>query len=826
MKIIFLAFFSLIFSLQCFSQKIKGVVTDKQGKTLPYASVFIKETNTGTNTNSEGKYSIKLSPGTYTLVCQYVGYAREERSVKVSDTDIELDFILGMQEMTLGEVILKNGEDPAYEMIRNTIKKREYHQNQYNRFTAEVYTKGQLRVRNYPKKILGRKVDFEDGDTSKQKMLYLSETVSNYAVDKPNKERIEVLSSKVSGQSDGFGLSAPGFFSFYDNNIFIGNNLNPRGFISPISNNALNYYRYKFEGSFTEDGKEINRIKVTPRRKYEPLFSGYINIVDEDWRIHSVQLLLTKSSQMELADSLRIEQLYRPLTKDIWYISSQVIYPAIKILGFDAYGSFINIYSNFNAEPEFTKKTFTSTLLKYTDSANKKSIGYWEKTRPVPLMADEISDYKKKDSLEQARKDPRYLDSLDKRRNKINPLMALLFEQSVASQKSRTSFSFRPITELISFNPAEGWVINPDVTWTKRLDSNSLSRRTVFISPSIRYGFANKHFNAHLTAIYTFGKKYASSISVSGGKRVFQFNNNSPIGQRGNSISSLLSEENRMKTYEAIYLRGSYKQTIGSGFIINSAFQFQDRMPLDNRTDYTWRDKPDREYTPNYPNEIVSENIKRHQSLVVLLGVSWQPGNRYIELPDRKISIGSKYPLLSVQYIQSIKGLFGNDADFSKWNFNISDNVNFRLQGRLRYKLGMGGFINTNTVQLPDFTHFNGNLSSFATEYVNSFQLLPIYQFSNTEKFYTLAHLEHNFNGFLTNKIPGLKKLNLYLVAGVNGFYINSNKYYYEYFVGFDNIFKQIRIDFVQSFQNGRAWQTGFKIGLSRSSGRRGDDWP
>lgn len=82
-------------------------------------------------------------------------------------------------------------------------------------------------------------------------------------------------------------------------------------------------------------------------------------------------------------------------------------------------------------------------------------------------MADEIRDYKRKDSLEIARKDPRYMDSIDKKRNKINPFMALLFEQRLTFQRSRTTFSFRPLTELIAFNPAEGWVINPDVTWTK-----------------------------------------------------------------------------------------------------------------------------------------------------------------------------------------------------------------------------------------------------------------------------------------------------------------------------------------------------------------------
>lgn len=826
MKTALFSFALLFLSIPVIAQKVAGVVTDTEGKILPYASVFVKTNNKGTNANSEGKYSLKLAPGPYTLVCQYVGYAKTEKSITITDADIVLNFELATQEMLLGEVILKNGEDPAYEMIRNAIKKRPYHQNQYNRFTTEVYTKGQLRMRNYPNKFLGRKVDFEDGDTSKNKIIYLSETISTYTVDKPNNEKIEVLSSKVSGQSDGFGLAAPRFYSLYDNNVFIGNNLNPRGFISPISDNALNYYRYKFEGSFTEDGKEINRIKIIPKRKYEPLFSGYINIVDEDWHIHSAQLLLTKSSQMEWADTLRIEQMYRPLSKGMWYMSSQVIYPAAKILGFDAYGSFVNIYSNFNADPQFTKKTFTSTILKYTDSANKKSIEYWEKIRPVPLMADEVTDYRKKDSLEQVRTNPRYLDSLDKRRNKFNPFMALLFEQTISRQRSRTFFSYRPLSELVSFNPAEGWVINTDVSWTKRLDSNLSSRRSITLSPNLRYGFGNKHFNAHLTGIYQFGKKYASVISVSGGSRVFQFNNNSPVGMRGNSISSLLKEENRMKTYEALYFRGSYKQNFGAGISVIAAFQFQDRKPLNNITDYTWRDKPNITYTPNFPNEIVNENIQHHQSMVVMVGVRWHPGNRYIELPDRKISIGSKFPVLNIQYMQAIKSLLGSDADFSNWKFNLSDNINFKLLGRFRYKLGIGGFINANKVELPDYYHFNGNLSTFATEYVNSFQLLPLYHYSTIDKFYSLAHLEHNFNGLLTNKIPGLKKLNLYLVGGLNGLIINRNKYYYEYFFGFDNIFKRFRIDFVQSFQNGRAWQTSFKLGLSRNIGRKEDEWP
>lgn len=379
--------------------------------------------------------------------------------------------------------------------------------------------------------------------------------------------------------------------------------------------------------------------------------------------------------------------------------------------------------------------------------------------------------------------------------------------------------------EQVNFNPAEGLVINTEINWTKRLDTTTAGRKAITISPNLRYGFLNHHFNAHLTTRYTFGKKYLSVITISGGKRVFQFNNNSPIGERGNTASCLLSEENRIKTYEAIYLRGSFQRGVGEGLTITVGAQYQDRMPLDNKTTYTWRDKADREYTPNYPNEILSANIQRHQVFTGMIRVHWQPGAKYVELPGRKINVGSRYPVFALQYMQAVKGLFGSDAGFSKWKFTLSDDINLKLRGSFRYRIGMGGFISRNNVQLPDYNHFNGNLSSLAAEYLNSFQLLPIYQFSNIDRFYALAHIEQNFKGFLTNKIPGFRKLNLYLVTGANSFYIDKERRYTEFFVGLDNIFKQLRVDFVQSWLNGKAWQNGIRIGLSKFSSRRGEDF-
>ncbi|HYE53214.1 MAG TPA: DUF5686 and carboxypeptidase regulatory-like domain-containing protein [Chitinophagaceae bacterium] len=808
----------LIFTLTaCFflssrAGRISGIVTDAKGQPLPFASVLVKGTTIGTTANNEGKYFLQLNAGSHTIVAQYVGYQRQEKKITIAGEDITLDFQLNLQDLSLKEVVVRvGGEDPAYEIIRNAIKKRTYYLNQLDKFQCEVYIKGLLKLRDFPKKFLGQEVDFEDGDTSKKKIIYLSETVATYSVDKPNKSRIEVLSTKVSGQSDGFGLSAPQIVSFYENNLKFGN-LNPRGFISPIADNALKFYKYKYEGSFFEDGKEVNRIRVTPRRKYEPLFSGYINITEGDWRIHSLQLQLTKESQMELVDTLRVEQLYTPYEKDVWVIKTQVIYPAIKFLGFDAHGSFVNVYSKFDTDPLFPNKYFNSTLLKVYEGANKKPANYWDTVRPVPLLQEEIVDYHKKDSLEQVRKDPRYLDSLDRKNNKLTVMNLLVSGQSFSKRKARSSISIDPVIQSIQFNTVEGWVLNMRASWFKRLDTQS--RRSINIVPVLRYGFSNRHFNPSLTFTYNYGKKYASSISVSGGKRVFQFNNANPISPLTNTISSLFRERNHAKLYEAWTGRINYAKGVGEGVTVFGGVQYQDRMPLENTTDYSVVNAKNRQYTPNHPVDLVTANITRHQAFTANIGASWRPGSRYIEMPDRKINIGSKYPTFVLNFTKGIKGVLGSDIDYAKWRFGVSDDLNLKLGGTFKYNLAAGGFLQKDSINIPDLQHFNGNQVTRLATPLSSFQLLPYYRYSNTSKLFLEAHAEHHFNGLLTNKIPLFRKLNWHLVGGANAFYVNRSTSYIEAFAGIENILKILRVDFVWGFEYGRPSTAGIRIGI------------
>lgn len=813
--------------------RISGKVSDDKGNPLAYASVFIKGGTLGTTANSQGSYFLDLAPGTYVIYCQYVGYGRVEKKITAGDGPMTVDFTLSPLQTTMKEVVVHaGGEDPAYEIIRQAIKKKKDYVAPLDSFTCEAYIKTWMKTRKIPNRVLGQKIDQQDKkemgvDSAGKGMIYLSESLTRIAYKKPNKIKLEVLSGRESG-SNGYGFNFPTFINFYENNVnVLGTQLNPRGFVSPIADGALNYYRYKYLGSFFEDGKEINQIKVIPRRKYEPLFAGTINITEGDWRIHSLELTLTKESQLQLMDTLRIKQLHVPISKEIWQTKDQVVYFTFNLFGFDAVGNFLNVYNKYDPNPSFKKKYFNNVIVAYDTAVNKKSKQYWDSIRPVQLEQEEAKNYKIKDSIYEYRRDSAWskphIDSMRHAQGKVSlrKIFWTGFYRSNFSPAHPVSLSWQPLLKGVQYNTVEGVNATAGVTiarsWTK-------SRQQLSFTPQVRYGFSNTHLNAWGTLVYskrTFvygedgGTTGRATWSLSGGKRVSQFNKADPITPLYNSLSTLLYRRNYMKIYENYFTSLSYSRRFDNDLRITASLLYEDRLPLDNTTDYSlYKKDSSRVFTPNYPYEKITQQFTRHQAAIAGIELQYQPGQRYIQFPRNKVPIGSKYPTFSLAYTKGIDNILGSDVDFDKWKFSVWDNVNLRLRGLLKYRFSVGGFLNSKKVPIQDYQHFNGNQLLLASEYLNSFQLAPYYANSTIASFYAEGHIEHHFNGLLTNKIPLFKRLNWFLVGGSNAFYVNKNNNYVEAFGGIENIFKILRADIVASYLNGKTGQVALRIGF------------
>ncbi|MBV6655287.1 MAG: carboxypeptidase-like regulatory domain-containing protein, partial [Mameliella sp.] len=97
---------SLIFAQ---SGGVSGKVASPDGAPLPYASIFVKETGTGTTTNEEGQFEIRLPAGNYQLVFQFLGYKTVAKPVAVGSRLELLNVTLQEQPLQLQAVDVLEG---------------------------------------------------------------------------------------------------------------------------------------------------------------------------------------------------------------------------------------------------------------------------------------------------------------------------------------------------------------------------------------------------------------------------------------------------------------------------------------------------------------------------------------------------------------------------------------------------------------------------------------------------------------------------------------------------------------------------------------------
>jgi outer membrane receptor protein involved in Fe transport len=118
MKKILLNLVILLAPVFLFAQSfISGIVIDGEfQEPLPFANIIVLENNDGTTTDFDGKYSIELSPGVYTLSFSFVGYKTIEiTDIKLEEGQIqEVDVILEGLSQQMDEVVVTSSS------LRNT----------------------------------------------------------------------------------------------------------------------------------------------------------------------------------------------------------------------------------------------------------------------------------------------------------------------------------------------------------------------------------------------------------------------------------------------------------------------------------------------------------------------------------------------------------------------------------------------------------------------------------------------------------------------------------------------------------------------------------
>lgn len=797
------------------SYLLTGQVTDEHGNPVPFASIYKQDGGVGTAANSEGLFRLRLPAGEHQLLARAVGY-RQTAERFTLDRDTQLSIVLHTEAYLLDEVVIGNGEDPAYAIIRKAIRSRKQHLNEAAPYTARVYIKGVQRLLQAPKKFLGIDLD-EIGreiglDSNRTGIVYLSESESRIRVHPPDDFHEEMISSKFSGNNQAFSFNraADLKLNFYENHQPIFDGLSARPFVSPIADNALSYYRYRLLGTTEENGQVVHKIEVTPRRKAEPLYQGDIYILEDSWRIYGINLLLTKEASINILDTLHIRQEFIPLQSGQWQPSSIRFDFVGGLFSFRVGGYFAAVYSEYAMNPEMQRGKLNE-VLRIVEGVNKRDSVYWAEHRPLPLTEEERVDYLRKDSLQRRRESKEYLDSVDRKANRFKPQSFLLGGYTYRNRAQHWRISMDGLATSVGYNTVEGLALNYGARYVKRVDT--ILDRDLTVYGNARYGFINKRFNGYVGTSFPLAKSF---VNLSAGSDMQDLNNRGALPPLFNTISTAFFGRNYLKLYERTFARTAWRYTLPANVTLTASAAWENRLWLPNRSGYTFWEQNEpyltsnNPFTPHADIPLFDEN----QSFKISLGAMYDFGTQYETYPHRRVYLPSKWPTLSVNYTKGIPGVFGGDTDYDLVTARLhKTEIGLGLYGRVSFDIRGGAFLNNKRLYYTDYGHFNGTKTLVSDQHLTTFLLLDYYLHSTAGNFVE-GHGEYNLSTLLTSKVPLLRKLKLQEIIGVHYLHTSEMEYYAEAHVGLE--WQRLRVMYARSFssESGLRGKDAIRIGL------------
>ena len=838
---------------------IKGIIKSADGAPIPFATIYIHQTGSGTTSNMEGFYELKLAPGEYDLVFQHLGYTTIEKHVVVGQIVIELNIDLQQESIVLKPVEIRaKNEDPAYTIMRKAIAKSKFHQQQLDSYSARVYVKGSGRLIDAP--FFLRKTLAKEGVDST--FTFVSESVSEIRYTRPNTFKENVISVRTSGEDNDSSPNGYLFGSFYESDI--------AGSISPLSPKAFGYYRFEYLGTIKDREYEVSKILVIPRSKGDDIFTGILNIVEDQWSIHSLDL---ETERMGI--KVKIKQIYDPIERKAWLPVSHRFEVTGKILGFDFEYNYLATVGNYVIEmnpdleielevidekvekelaeqinqkntkavsaqeklssgKEITRKELRKLINAYEKQEQKESDDplviedveytvdslaanpdstYWAAIRPVPLSSEEVMGYHKMDSMAVVRRDEAEGDTVRTGKRKGFHVQDIILGNTYKVGEKAYLRYYSPLVQL-NFNTVEGY----NFTIRFRYRKTFKNKQRLILTPIVRYGFSSGKIYGKGIATWTYGSPLRrGNLTLDGGRFVSQFNDHNPIHPIVNSFTTLFLKSNYMKIYELGYVKLRNSGKIQDNLSYSVSLQWAERKNLHNTTTHTWI-QHNKEYTSNDPQNIEDPDTSfpNHRSLTTRIGLTYRPWLKYRIRYGIKRAIKSSSPEFSINYRK------GFDTGISETDFDIlaigfKHNFSLGIRGRLHVDLNAGMFLNTRQLYFMDFQHFMGNESPFLLNNpVGSYQLLSYYEYSTQKEYFSgLAH--YQFRKFLITQIPILRLTGVKEVAFVNYLATPYSENYFEVGYGIDNLFRIFRLEAAASFQNGVYRSFGVKIGIATS---------
>ena len=782
---------------------LRGVIKDvHSAERVPFASVEFQKTKNGKLSDSAGVFEFRFNEWpSDTVIITYVGYQDFKlpidsnliRNAKNNVIDITIQLERGKYA---AEVVVRRTIDRGYLMWKRIVKRKPFNDRyRFDNFGYELYNKLEIDLKNLkPKKI--EKVPllnlkqfnfiFNNIDTTEDGNpylpVYLTEAISDYYFQRSPRRRREVFKgTKTIGVNN---ESVTKLLGGMDQNINFYSNFIPvmdKKFVSPISDNGDNYYRYKVLDSQMVAGRRLIHFTFTAKRKGENTFEGDCWIHDTTFAVQKMNLRLSKDANINYVDKLSLIQEYKLINDSTWFLSRDKFVVDLSALGekrLSAIGRKNTTYENVvvndaSVVAELDKnKQIEETIL--PDSARKVSDSFWVESRHEELTTSEKALYQTIDTLLK-------MPAFKTLTRKINFM--------TTGYLNIGNYQIGPWFNWITYNAQEGLRLRFD------LGTNRHFSKKIILHGYLAYGFADEQFKYQLDGMYLFTKSPRSYIYASAKKDIDYGQNYYDqitqdnifalaIRKNGVPIKFLMTDEKKVDLFK------EWKP--GFSILVGGLHKTYD--PLRNLPPKTL-----------FQDELVTSEYSIRLRFAYL--------ERFLENSFYRYSLGSPLPIVEFKYTRGIKDVFKSNFNYHKLTASISDYSNIPPFGNIYYNVFAGRTYGKLPYMLLDVAP--GNEIYYYNKY--AFNLMNRYEYIHDR--YAGINVEHNFGNGIFRLVPFMRRLklrqfwsakalwggiseenrlyNLDLNSTLPKFESLTNKTYLEVGTGVDNIFRFFRVDFV-----------------------------
>lgn len=782
----------LLLSLGAHSQTtiITGKVYDTlTNEPMPFVNILLLGTKVGTISDIDGNYSITTTVAADSIRAQYIGYTTTVLPIKRGTKQV-INIPMSANTNTMKEVVIYPGENPAVTLLKKVwAHKPENNKEKLECYQYEAYNKLEFDFNNISPEAQKRKifkpVDFifegidSTNPTEKPHLpMFFSESVSDFYYRKDPKCKKEVIKgSKVSGIEDASVSQFTGEMyqdvNIYDNNII----LFGKHFVSPISNQGTLFYKYYLIDSILLDGHWCYQIQFMPKRKQELLFDGNMWIADTAFAVKRLEMTITEDANLNYVKSFYVIQDYDN-SSGAWMLSKEKVVAdfALTKRQMGLYGrkttSYRNIVINQPKDDEFYTRTENLIV---QPGAEKRDSAFWEAARHDTLTKTEQGIYER---VEKVQNLPVY------------KTWENIVITAYSGYKVLGPVEFGPWYKTVSYNQIEGWRFR-----LGGRTSNNFSR-WVEASGYVAYGMRDKQFK------YDFGFKSFITKKPRQLVGIHYYNDYEILGQSNNAFTSdnvlasifrrnPLNNMTRVEQYELWYERDWF-----TGFNMRLSLVNRNMYPLSDTAYYSIESSTgEHQFKPGIHTAEIRAAFR----------FAWD--EKYVEGVFSRVSMGTRYPIVQVQYVAGLKGVLHSDYAYHRVSINVDDRIRINPIGYTNYILEAGKI--WGALPYPLMVLHPGN-ETYVYDW-SSFNMMNYYEFASDQ--YAMATIIHHFDGFFLNHIPLMRRLKWREVVsfrGVIGSVSDSNKAvlqfpstlytlnsgpYMEVGAGLENIFKFFRVD-------------------------------